>query len=144
MLLFDKRLAMSENERLKEIRKLLDFTQREFSDALDIKQGSYSDVERGKAGISAVLLKNLIRRFRINPLWLCEGEGEMFIDTSNSGGMSSINVSSIAQSNRTKGGKQDSENENSTHQQELVKLLEQQQEYLENLKSIVDFLKKEE
>ena len=135
---------MSENERLKEIRKLLDFTQREFSDALDIKQGSYSDVERGKAGISAVLLKNLIRRFRINPLWLCEGEGEMFIDTSNSGGMSSINVSSIAQSNRTKGGKQDSENENSTHQQELVKLLEQQQEYLENLKSIVDFLKKEE
>ncbi|HCT30655.1 MAG TPA: hypothetical protein DIW31_07940 [Bacteroidales bacterium] len=68
----------------------------------------------------------------------------MFIDTSNSGGMSSINVSSIAQSNRTKGGKQDSENENSTHQQELVKLLEQQQEYLENLKSIVDFLKKEE
>ncbi len=72
---------MSENERLKEIRKSLDLTQREFSDALDIKQGSYSDVERGKAGISAVLLKNLIRRFRINPLWLCEGEGDMFIDS---------------------------------------------------------------
>ncbi len=134
---------MSENERLKEIRKLLDFTQREFSEALDIKQGSYSDVERGKAGISAVLLKNLIRRFRINPLWLCEGEGEMFIDTSNTGS-ASIGTNSFAQNNRAKGGRAEFENENSSQQQELVKLLEQQQEYLENLKSIVDFLKKED
>lgn len=133
---------MSENERLKEIRKLLDFTQREFSEALDIKQGSYSDVERGKAGISAVLLKNLIRRFRINPLWLCEGEGEMFIDTSQSGIVS--NTNNPIQSNRIKTGKMEMDHENSIQQQEINKLLEQQQDYLENLNSIVDFLKKEE
>lgn len=133
---------MSENERLKEIRKLLDFTQREFSEALDIKQGSYSDVERGKAGISAVLLKNLIRRFRINPLWLCEGEGEMFIDTSQSGIVS--NTSNPIQSNKIKTGKLEIDQENSIQQQEINKLLEQQQDYLENLNSIVDFLKKEE
>lgn len=134
---------MSENERLKEIRKLLDFTQREFSEALDIKQGSYSDVERGKAGISAVLLKNLIRRFRINPLWLCEGEGEMFIDTTNSG-TETIATTSFTQNSKSKGVRNEFDSENSIQHQELVKLLEQQQEHLENLKSIVDFLKKED
>ncbi len=132
---------MSENERLKEIRKLLDFTQREFSDALDIKQGSYSDVERGKAGISAVLLKNLIRRFRINPLWLCEGEGEMFIDTSNNG--VSIASGIINLGNRGKNSSKETNNEMTTMQFEQIKHLQQQQDNLENLKSIIDFLKKE-
>jgi len=133
---------MSENERLKEIRKLLDFTQREFSDALDIKQGSYSDVERGKAGISAVLLKNLIRRFRINPLWLCEGEGDMLIDTSGSG--ISISANNVVHSNRGKNLYKESENEPTSQQLEQLKQLEQQQNNLENLKSIIDFLKKED
>ena len=132
---------MSENERLKEIRKLLEFTQREFSDALDIKQGSYSDVERGKAGISAVLLKNLIRRFRINPLWLCEGEGEMFIDKFDGQTAGSQTINPIQRTNqiyKTTG------NESSSEFLEQVKLLEQHQDNLENLKSIIDFLKKEE
>lgn len=133
---------MSENERLKEIRKLLDFTQREFSDALDIKQGSYSDVERGKAGISAVLLKNLIRRFRINPLWLCEGEGEMFIDTSSNG--IAINTNNLLPNAKAKGVRHDIDGDSLSLQQEQIKLLEQHQEYLENMKSIVDFLKKED
>jgi len=132
---------MSENERLKEIRKLLNFTQREFSDALDIKQGSYSDVERGKAGISAVLLKNLIRRFRINPLWLCEGEGEMFIDASN---VISSGTSNPAPYLRGQSMLKEADKEPTTQQLEQIKHLEQQQENLENLKSIIDFLKKEE
>jgi transcriptional regulator with XRE-family HTH domain len=132
---------MSENERLKEIRKSLDFTQREFSDALDIKQGSYSDVERGKAGISAVLLKNLIRRFRINPLWLCEGEGDMFIDAPDGLILSS---SKPMATHRIKYSQKESEKEPTTEQLEQIKHLEQQQENLENLKSIIDFLKKGE
>lgn len=129
---------MSENERLKEIRKSLDLTQREFSDALDIKQGSYSDVERGKAGISAVLLKNLIRRFRINPLWLCEGEGEMFIDTPDG---VSIGINKPTTIHRVKQTQKILDNENSAELNEQVKQLEQHQENLENLKSIIDFLK---
>lgn len=132
---------MSENERLKEIRKLLNFTQREFSDALDIKQGSYSDVERGKAGISAVLLKNLIRRFRINPLWLCEGEGEMFIDASNVISSGTSNPTPFLRGQSTH---KEADKEPTTQQLEQIKHLEQQQENLENLKSIIDFLKKEE
>lgn len=132
---------MSENERLKEIRKSLDLTQREFSDALDIKQGSYSDVERGKAGISAVLLKNLIRRFRINPLWLCEGEGEMFIDNQEG---ASVNTTKSTTFQRVKHSYKEAEKEPSLELLEQVKHLELQQENLENLKSIIDFLKRGE
>ncbi len=132
---------MSENERLKEIRKSLDLTQREFSETLDIKQGSYSDVERGKAGISAVLLKNLIRRFRINPLWLCEGEGEMFIDSPDGLSSSTINPTTA---HRAKHSHKEVDIEPSSEMLEQVKHLELQQENLENIKSIVDFLKKGE
>jgi len=129
---------MSENERLKEIRKSLDLTQREFSDALDIKQGSYSDVERGKAGISAVLLKNLIRRFRINPLWLCEGEGDMFIESPE--GLQQENQR-MAIVQKIKHSSKGADSENSNEVVELIKQLEQQQENLENIRSIIDFLK---
>jgi len=132
---------MSENERLKEIRKSLNLTQREFSEALDIKQGSYSDVERGKAGISAVLLKNLIRRFRINPLWLCEGEGAMLIDKSDGRTADSVFNNKIYKS---KHSNKDSGKESSGEALEQVKNLELHQDNLENLKSIIDFLKKGE
>jgi len=131
---------MSENERLKEIRKSLDLTQREFSDALDIKQGSYSDVERGKAGISAVLLKNLIRRFRINPLWLCEGEGDMFIESPEGQPKENQRMLIVQKIKHLSKG---SESENSSELAEQIKQLEQQQENLENIKSIIDFLKKD-
>jgi len=132
---------MSENDRLKEIRKTLELTQREFSEALDIKQGSYSDVERGKAGISAILLKNLIRRFRINPLWICEGEGGMFIDSSDLRTNSNANPSF---SHKSKPDKSFSDLENSADFIDQTKHLEMQQDNLENLKSIIDFLKKGE
>lgn len=132
---------MSENERLKEIRKSLELTQREFSDALDIKQGSYSDVERGKAGISAVLLKNLIRRFRINPLWLCEGEGAMFIDKPDE-------ISKFPQNRITRNSgiplQKSADKNYLVELQEQVEQLEIQQDNLENLKSIIEFLKKGE
>lgn len=128
---------MSENERLKEIRKALELTQREFSETLDIKQGSYSDVERGKAGISAILLKNLIRRFRVNPLWLCEGEGDMFIESTDSK-TSSFKNQDIA--TKQKLARSFIEKEQSVDSLEQTRNLELQHDNLENLKSIIDFL----
>jgi transcriptional regulator with XRE-family HTH domain len=71
---------LEKNLRLKEIRKKLGYTQKEFSGSIGIKQGSYSDIERGKVGISANLMKNLISKYRINPAWLYDGEGEKFLD----------------------------------------------------------------
>jgi transcriptional regulator with XRE-family HTH domain len=117
---------MTENERLKIIRNELKLTQKDFSDALEIKQGSYSDVERGKAGISALLLKNLIRKFRVNPLWLCEGEGAMFISETD-GWSISENIFSDDLANKHEG-------------ESVLQLLRRQQQYINNIKDIVDFL----
>lgn len=68
----------NENVRLKVMRKKMGHSQKEFADILGIKQGSYSDIERGKVGISGNLLKVLINKYRINPLWLYDGKGEVF------------------------------------------------------------------
>lgn len=69
------------SERLKIARKKLGFSQVYFSEALGIKQGSYSDIERGKVkDISESLLLILDMKFGINPEWLKTGRGEM-LDT---------------------------------------------------------------
>lgn len=126
---------MTENERLKEIRKLLGLTQRQISDHLEIKQGSYSDVERGKAGISAVLLKNLIRKFRVNPLWLCEGEGNMFLDDLET----RPSKETKAKANESFRGIRPNQSHPDSLEEQLT-LLEQQNDYMENIKSVIDFL----
>ncbi|HPF92300.1 MAG TPA: helix-turn-helix transcriptional regulator [Tenuifilaceae bacterium] len=117
---------MTENERLKEIRTKLGLTQRMFSESLEIKQGSYSDVERGKAGVSALLLKNLIRKYRVNPLWLCEGEGDMFI----------LNGNNSTNSIQNKGASSSVISDDAS----IRSLLERQQQYIESVSDILDLL----
>lgn len=74
---------MTENQRVKELRNYLKLNQEEFSNSIALKQGSLSDLERGKIGISSEVLKTLIKVYRINPIWLYEGEGEMFLKLDN-------------------------------------------------------------
>ncbi|MDX9769268.1 MAG: helix-turn-helix transcriptional regulator [Tenuifilaceae bacterium] len=116
---------MTENERLRIIRTKLNLTQKTFSESLEIKQGSYSDVERGKAGISALLLKNLIRKYRVNPLWLCEGEGSMFVGE----------TPDWAQSTSFEPSDNQPDEKECTNQ-----LLQRQQQYIQSIKEVVDFL----
>jgi len=121
---------MTENNRLKIIRTELKLTQRSFSEALEIKQGSYSDVERGKAGISALLLKNLIRKFHINPIWLCDGDGDIFLHED----------SSWYSSNKPDPkGKVDKPNQGDD---EYLQLLQQEQNYIKNIQEVLEFLSK--
>ncbi|MDX9846790.1 MAG: helix-turn-helix transcriptional regulator [Tenuifilaceae bacterium] len=121
---------MTENERLKTIRAELKLTQRAFSESLEIKQGSYSDVERGKAGISALLLKNLIRKYRVNPLWLCEGDGEMFLHEDNNWCLHS---------------RADLSSKNVKHSEgsdDYLQLLQREQQYISSIQEVLDFLSK--
>ncbi len=71
----------TENKRLKELQKLLDFkNQVDFADFLGIKQGSLSDIYREKGGISvsdSIKLK-LMRVYSINIEWLENGVGTPF------------------------------------------------------------------
>lgn len=70
---------MKPNERLQILRKELRLNQSQLAEILFIKQGSYSDIERGKVGISRKILLLLEKEFNINIQWLAEGIGEMFL-----------------------------------------------------------------
>jgi len=123
---------LTENWRLKEIRKNLGFTQKEFADSLGLKQGSYSDIERGKVGISGVLLKFLITKYRVNPLWLYEGTGGKFLDTN----AVRENVSSSAHKEDCPQCRQ-MEKIIEAH----IQTIETQQEYINSLKSLLEVLR---
>lgn len=71
---------MTENQRLKEIQKVLKFSSQEkFAQILGIKQGSLSDIYRSKDGIgvSSSIKRILEKEYSINIDWLETGEGEM-------------------------------------------------------------------
>lgn len=72
---------MTENQRLKIIRKFLKETQEDFGASLGLTQAGYSDIERGKNSVSGKIKILLKREHNINLRWLETGEGEMFIAT---------------------------------------------------------------
>lgn len=77
-------METSENQRLIEVQKKLGFSsQKDFAEALGIKQGSLSDIYREKKGIkvSLSIKKILSKEFSINIKWLETGEGNMFEDS---------------------------------------------------------------
>lgn len=74
---------MTDFERLKEIRERLKFKQGDFAALIGLQQGSYSDVERGKANITYNLLGKLYELFKINPIFIMIGEGNWILDKSN-------------------------------------------------------------
>jgi len=68
---------MSEIVQLKKIRKALGLNQKDFASSIGLTQGGYSDIERGKNGISGTVKKMLILVHHINITFL-DGKGEMF------------------------------------------------------------------
>lgn len=70
-------MPMSEIVQLKKIRKALGLSQKEFANSIGLTQGGYSDIERGKNGISGTVKKMLILVHHINITFL-DGKGEMF------------------------------------------------------------------
>lgn len=125
-------MKLTENWRLKEIRKSLGFTQKQFADSLRLKQGSYSDIERGKVGISGVLLKFLITKYRVNPLWLYEGTGDKFLNAS----VAMKNGHTSHPADDCPGCRQ-MEKIIEAH----IQTIETQQEYINSLKSLLEVLR---
>lgn len=58
-----------ETRRFKKIREQLGYTQQSFAELLHIGNTT-ADIERGKTKISGKVVMELLRQFRINPLWL--------------------------------------------------------------------------
>lgn len=70
------------NQRIKELRLFCKKEQTEFAESIGIKQGSLSDIERGKVtkiSDSIIILLKII--YKANEDWLKTGSGEMIINT---------------------------------------------------------------
>lgn len=67
------------NERIKKLRKTLDFTQQEFADKLGIKRNTVATYERGNSDPSDAAVVLICREFNVSEAWLRTGEGEMFV-----------------------------------------------------------------
>lgn len=69
---------MTENERVKVLRKELGLTLEKFGERLGVKKSSVSDIENGRNRISDQMFKSICREFHVSPEWLRDGTGEMF------------------------------------------------------------------
>jgi transcriptional regulator with XRE-family HTH domain len=67
------------NGRFKELRKSLGLKQGQLASAIDIKQGTVSDIERGRIGVSQKVIKKLSENLSVSEIWLYTGTGEMII-----------------------------------------------------------------
>lgn len=63
------------NERLKEVRKFLNYNQQEFASELGISRTHVSNMENGNDNPSSTLIKLICMRFNISEDWLNTGEG---------------------------------------------------------------------
>lgn len=72
---------MTQNERVKEIRKTLGLTLEKFGERIGVTRGSMSNIENGNRNLTKQMTKSICREFSVDYMWLTTGEGEMFIDT---------------------------------------------------------------
>lgn len=68
------------NERVKTLRKVLKLNQTEFGKKIGITMRAVQKWENGESKPQNSTLKSLINTFNVNPDWLLNGTGEMFID----------------------------------------------------------------
>lgn len=66
------------NERIKELRKLLNLNQTEFGNKIGVKQGTVTGYETGNRYPTDAVILSICREFEVNEEWLRTGDGEMF------------------------------------------------------------------
>lgn len=70
------------NERIKELRKTLGFTQQEFADKIGVKRNTVATYEMGRSVPSDSAISLICREFNVSEAWLRTGEGAMFLERS--------------------------------------------------------------
>lgn len=65
-------------QRILQIRKSLNLTQKDFSNKIGLKQSSYCDIEKGRCAITERTIIAICSKFNVNEDWLRNGSGEMF------------------------------------------------------------------
>lgn len=69
---------MTIGERVKELRKQVNLTQRAFADRLNLKRNTVGSYEVNVVEPSDRTISDICREFNVNETWLRTGEGEMF------------------------------------------------------------------
>lgn len=71
------------NERIKKLRKeYLGLTLEKFGEKLGVKKSAVSLIEKGTNSVTEQMFKSICREFNVNPEWLRNGTGEVFIEMS--------------------------------------------------------------
>lgn len=70
------------DERIKELRKALGFTQQQFADRVGVKRNTVGQYEIGRNPPTDTVITLICREFSVNEDWLRNGEGEMFVPKS--------------------------------------------------------------
>lgn len=75
---------MTIGERIKEVRKNEKLTQQEFADRLNLKRNTVGSYEVNVVAPSDRTISDICREFGVREAWLREGEGEMFVQDTQS------------------------------------------------------------
>ena len=68
---------MTENERVKELRKARGLTLEKFGERLGVGKSAISDIERGRNSVTDQMRRSICREFGVREEWLRGGEGAM-------------------------------------------------------------------
>lgn len=71
---------MSINDRVKELRKTLKLTQKEFGDRICVAQTYLSQIENGDRDVTDKIAQLISLQFGVNENWLRTGDGKMFLE----------------------------------------------------------------
>lgn len=68
------------NERIRELRKTLGLTLEKFGANLGVGKTAISKIESGDRGLTDQMFLSVVREYNVNPDWLRNGTGPMFLD----------------------------------------------------------------
>ena len=67
------------NARIRELRKALNLSQKDFAEKIGLKQNAISYMEKSGATVTEQNIKTICSQFSINENWLRTGSGEMLL-----------------------------------------------------------------
>lgn len=72
---------MTQNERVKEVRKSLNLTLEKFGERVGVGKTAISNIEKGNRNLTEQMTKSICREFGVDYIWLTTGEGVMFVES---------------------------------------------------------------
>lgn len=71
---------MNINNRIAELRKVLNLSMEKFGNKIGITRNSINAIEKGRNNPSEQTIMLICKAYNVSPLWIKEGIGDMFLD----------------------------------------------------------------